>query len=100
MVLLLMAVLPKEGQEVLHALEVDEEHLAEDGGLQLFLVAKLGLVLHPALSDDEATAGHLLEVRVLALRLLEDSGLVVAVLEGVDPQQLLICGFGFEAEHQ
>lgn len=31
--LFFLAVLPKKGQEILHVLEIDKEHLAQDGGL-------------------------------------------------------------------
>ena len=71
--LFFLAVLPEKGQEVLHILEVDEEHLAQDRGLQLFFIAELRLVLYSAFANDDAVACHLLEVQVLALGFLEDS---------------------------
>jgi hypothetical protein len=41
----------------------------------------------------------MLQVRVLALRFLENSGLIVAVLKHVDSEELLIRYFSFETEH-
>lgn len=99
MVFFFMAVLPEKGQEVLHTLQVDKEHLSQDGGLQLLFIAELGFVLDSALADDYAAGCDMLQVRVLTLRFLENSGLIVAVLKHVDSEELLIRYFSFEAEH-
>jgi hypothetical protein len=41
----------------------------------------------------------MLQVRVLTLRFLKDSELIVAVLKHVDSKELLIRYFSFEAEY-
>lgn len=57
---------PEEGDEVLCSLEIDEVHLLEDIGLELFLVAEVGLVAYSSLTDDDAVGSHLLQGRVLS----------------------------------
>jgi hypothetical protein len=91
--------LPKEGDEVLRGLKIDEIHLLEDVGLEFLLVAEVRLVAHSSLPDDDAVGRHLLQGWILRLGLLEHACLLVAMFERIDTQKLLLLESGLEAVH-
>jgi hypothetical protein len=57
--------LPKESDQIFSGFKVNEEYFFENVGFEFFLIAKVRLVSHSSLSDNETIGRHLLEGLIL-----------------------------------